>query len=78
MPEPFHIAMHGALSGDDSALDPWLRGGEAGRRAGAAEDEEHRHERERETREDLRGPRAGAQGRVPSASRAQRKPLITR
>ena len=31
MPEPFHIAMHAALSGDDSALAPWLRGGEAGR-----------------------------------------------
>ena len=31
MPEPFHTAMQAALTLDERALDPWLRGGEAGR-----------------------------------------------
>lgn len=31
MPEPFHQAMDAVLAGDAGALDPWLRGGEAGR-----------------------------------------------
>ena len=31
MPEAFHIAMHAAMDGDEHALDPWLKGGAAGR-----------------------------------------------